>query len=106
MTQRCWTYIWGTQVHYRGGQFFQTTGWVFNNLTYVASPRSLWAGNPLARTGSWTDDQGRLWRTECNTPVSGGNGCRSYITTRVPVRVGNGYQVVRTERFNNIVRFS
>jgi hypothetical protein len=67
---------------------------VFNNLTYVAAPRAAWAGNHLAETNEWTAS-GRRWRTECDTAVTGYNGCRSYI-------MGSTGSWV----FNNMVRFS
>ena len=50
-TQRCRTEIKATVVPYSGGKFVQTTGWAFNNLTYAASPRMLWEGNPLGGNG-------------------------------------------------------
>lgn len=107
VTHRCWTWIWGTRVQHVGGdRFLASAGWVFNNLTYVASPKSLWVGNPLGSAGSWTDEEGRQWRTECNTAVTGGNGCRSWVTTKVAARTADGFGFVRTEVFNNIVRFS
>lgn len=68
--------------------------WTFNNLTYLPSPRSLWAGNPLATPG-YHVVKGRKWYTECDTPRTGGNGCRSYIDT-----TGRGNYV-----FNNVVQF-
>src|SRR5699024_5733724 len=105
-TIRCHTFIWGTQVHQSGGQFVQTNGWTFNNLTYVASPKAMWANNPLGNTGRWTDDAGRNWRTECNTPAVGGNGCRTYVDAKVVERTATGYRVVTKEVFNNMVRFS
>ncbi|AQP43520.1 polysaccharide deacetylase family protein [Tessaracoccus flavus] len=66
--------------------------WTFNNLTYLPSPKSLWVGNPLAEPGEHTIG-GRLWYTECETPATGRNGCRSYIWS--------GDRFV----FNNLVRF-
>ena len=66
--------------------------WVFNNLTYLPSPRAIWAGNPLATPGNHTV-AGRRWYTECDTPKTGRNGCRAYIW--------DGRQFV----FNNIVHF-
>ena len=110
-TFRCTTQIWSTQVAEVNGKFVSRTGWNFNNLTYVASPRSLWVGNPLAATGSWTAADGRKWRTECDTAVSGRNGCRSWVTSRViqSTRLSDGsyrHGWVTTEVFNNIVRFS
>ncbi|MDO5736475.1 MAG: hypothetical protein Q4P15_08370, partial [Propionibacteriaceae bacterium] len=43
-TTRCFTDIWGTQVSKVNGTWVQKNGWVFNNLTYLPSPRSLWKG--------------------------------------------------------------
>ncbi|MDO5734882.1 MAG: family 16 glycosylhydrolase [Propionibacteriaceae bacterium] len=110
-TFRCTTQIWSTQISEVNGTFVSTTGWHFNNLTYVASPRSLWAGNPLAVTGSWTATDGRRWRTECDTAVTGGNGCRSWVTSRIieSTRQADGtyrHAWVTKEVFNNMVRFS
>lgn len=73
--------------------------WVFNNLTYLPSSRAIWSANPLAGHGvygaktNWRSD-GREWRSECDTQVSGRNGCRAYIKS-------GGKWV-----FNNIVLFS
>ncbi|MDO5736343.1 MAG: discoidin domain-containing protein, partial [Propionibacteriaceae bacterium] len=111
-TTRCRTEIWSTQVHYTGGKFVSKTGWNFNNLTYLESKRSLWTGNPLGNAGSWTATNGRQWRTECDTPVTGGNGCRSYIWAPNTVeahRNSDGsyrYELADVWVFNNIVRFS
>lgn len=115
-TQRCRTDIWSTQVTQVGKKFVQKTGWYFNNLTYISSPRSLWTNNPLGGYGahgatvSWTASGGRHWRTECDTAVSGGNGCRSYVTSRIVEAYttsggATAYRWVTKEVFNNIVRF-
>lgn len=115
-TMRCRTNIWSTQVKQVRGKFVSRTGWNFNNLSYLSSPRSLWTKNPLASYGKygattrWTASDGRLWRTECDTAVSGRNGCRSYVTSRVieAYRTSNGataYRWVTKQVFNNIVRF-
>lgn len=63
---------------------------VFNNLTYQPAPRGLWTTNPLGHTGSWSATDGAKWRTECDTALTGRNGCRTF----------------RNGVFNNIVRFS
>ncbi|MDO5735275.1 MAG: S8 family serine peptidase [Propionibacteriaceae bacterium] len=109
-TTRCRTNIFATQVSEVNGKFVSKNTWVFNNLTYLPSPRELWKTNPLGYTGSWTSTEGRQWRTECDTPVSGGNGCRSYIRSRVieavPQGKGYTYRWTTKEVFNNIVRFS
>ena len=82
VTERCRTEIWATTVSQVGTRFVQSNGWVFNNLTYKPSPKSVWKGNPLSFTGTWTKD-GRQWRTECDTPATGRNGCRSYLIASV-----------------------
>lgn len=112
VTTRCRTEIWATQVTQVGGVFRQSNGWVFNNLTYLPSPRSLWHNtNPLGYTNEWTAADGRMWRTECDTAATGQNGCRSYLRARVIVavpRIGGGYSYQWDTRwvFNNMVRFS
>ncbi|GAA4895332.1 hypothetical protein GCM10025789_10990 [Tessaracoccus lubricantis] len=105
-TERCRTEIMATVVKYEDGKFVQTTDWAFNNLTYKASPRSLWAGNPLGYTGAWTATDGRKWRTECDTPATGRGGCRSYIEADVIASTPGGYEWQRQWIFNNMVRFS
>ncbi|GAB3815769.1 hypothetical protein GCM10028820_13900 [Tessaracoccus terricola] len=116
-TKRCTTQIWGTTVKDVGGRFVQSNEWLFNNLTYAASDRSLWRTNPLGANGiqngsvSWTADDGRKWRTECDTATTGRNGCRSYVEARVVDSYLNrngtrGYQWVTKWIFNNMVRFN
>lgn len=109
--ERCTTTIWAsTNAPVRGG-YATTTGWTFNNLTYKASPRAQWKNNPLGGYGKyngdarWTSD-GRQWRTECDTAVTGNGGCRSYVRASVIERTGNTFRVVDKEVFNNMVRFS
>ncbi|MDO5736698.1 MAG: S8 family serine peptidase [Propionibacteriaceae bacterium] len=110
-TVRCRTMIWATQVTQVNGAFQQHNGWVFNNLTYLPHmKRAEWGANPLAVTGSWTSGEGRKWRTECDTALTGGGGCRSFITSSVieaKPRAGGGYSYrwVTKEVFNNMVRF-
>lgn len=116
-TERCRTEIFATQVSENNGVFTQTNAWVFNNLTYAPSPRSLWEGNPIAGNGevggkvSWTAADGRKWRTECDTPTTGNGGCRSYIQASVieATRDSSGntrYQWSTKEILNNMVRFT
>ncbi len=111
-TVRCRTDIWATQVRNVNGSFVNQTGWYFNNLTYLPHMKRLqWTSNPLGYPGSWTSPDGRKWRTECDTPQTGGNGCRSFIWTKVNQAVtepGGGYRFDTTWSwvFNNIVRFS
>lgn len=111
VTQRCRTLIEATTVKDVGGRFVATKGWTFNNLTYLPSPEPVWKGNPLAKHGAWTTANGRQWKTECNTPETGRNGCRSYIKARVVANLAKPGQPVEygwTTRweFNNIVQFS
>ncbi|WP_040283291.1 hypothetical protein [Tessaracoccus massiliensis] len=112
-TERCRTEIWATQILYSGGKFSRVDGWAFNNLTYKASARSLWKGNPIGGNGtvgykgSWTAADGRKWRVECDSAATGGGGCRSYAVASVAEAApGGGYRVVSKELFNNIVLFS
>lgn len=109
-SQRCFTEIWGTTVKKQGSRFTKTEGWTFNNLTYLPQPnKQLWRDNPLARTTSWTAEDGRQWRTECGTPETGRDGCRSWVSARIIVATPNGrggYSYSWQQRwvFNNIVR--
>ncbi|NHB84823.1 hypothetical protein G7085_10055 [Tessaracoccus sp. HDW20] len=106
---RCRTEIWATQVKVERGRYVQKTGWVFNNLTYKASPRARWINNNLGRSGAW-ESEGRDWFTECDTPTTGNNGCRSYIwgTAIQAERTSSGTRYVTIEgwQFNNMVRFT
>ncbi|MEO7586811.1 MAG: CAP domain-containing protein [Arachnia sp.] len=108
-TKRCTTEIWATQVTHNNGRYVSTSGWVFNNLTYLPSPRSLWKTNNLGRNASWSAN-GRGWRTECDTAATGRNGCRSYIWTAVvistPSSAGYRYSLENQWVFNNTVKFS
>lgn len=110
-TMRCRTQIWATTVVRDAGRFVQRDGWVFNNLTYLPHMiRAQWAGNPLGEAGSWTDSAGRRWLTECDTPVTGRNGCRTWVSTDVvaAVTAGDGSVSYRQREqmvFNNLVRF-
>lgn len=88
---RCTTDIWGEKRTASGAKY---PGWVFNTLTYLPSSRSAWSSNPLGHTGKFTGSDGRKWKTECDTPATGRNGCRSYTLT-------GGKWVV-----NNLVQFS
>ncbi|MEO7586999.1 MAG: S8 family serine peptidase [Arachnia sp.] len=109
-TTRCRTSIYATTISQVNGTYVVSNGWVFNNLTYLPSPRSLWKNNPLGNTGSWTAADGREWRTECDTAATGRNGCRSFAKTKVieTVPQGAGYRYQWTSKWvlNNIVRFS
>lgn len=109
-TVRCRTDIWSTQVHLVRGSYVRITGWHFNNLTYLPlMTRAQWGTNPLANTGAWTQS-GRQWKTECDTAVTGRNGCRSwimttYVTTGTNADGSPRYSTTTGWVFNNIVRF-
>ncbi len=112
-TKRCRTEIWSTQALQRNGSFSMVEGWVFNNLTYVESPREMWADNPLGNHDNkgWTADDGRKWKTECDTATTGGNGCRSYVwgtAATGAAKTSGGYRFSTKQEwaFNNMVRFS
>ncbi len=115
-TKRCRTLIKAKTVKQVGGKFVTANEYVFNNMTYLPSSRSLWKPNPLGgygKTGAnetWTDN-GRQWRTVCDTAATGRNGCRTYITSRVIDNIAKPGQPVRygwvtKEIFNNMVQFS
>lgn len=110
-TTRCRTDIWATTVVRNGGGYALKKGWVFNNLTYLPyMKRAQWATNPLGHTGNWTAVDGRKWRTECGTAVTGRGGCRSYAVVtvvRARAKQGGGYTFVQSNEwiFNNIVMF-
>lgn len=114
---RCRANIWATTVDQVNGRFVVSNDYAFNNLTYLPSPRSQWKTNPLGGNGvvgnkiSWTGDDGRKWRTECDTAATGRGGCRSYATASVVetiTRPGQStqYRWVTKEIFNNMVQFS
>lgn len=105
-TTRCRTNIKATQVVLSGGRFVQKTGWVFNNLTYLPSKRSLWSRNPLGQPGRWQAADGRRWRTECDSLTTGRGGCRSYAQATVYARGTNGFVQKTAWVFNNMVRFT
>lgn len=105
-TERCRTDIWATTVQLVDGKYVQTNGWAFNNLTYLPAKRSLWGDNPLANPGDYVS-AGREWRTECGTPATGRDGCRSYIkATVVEPKAGGGFMQSDKFIFNNLVIFS
>lgn len=109
-TRRCRTEIWGTTVREVDGRFVSSNGWIFNNLTYVAAPRSLWAGNPLATPGYHTIG-GRRWYTECDTAKVGANVCKAWVWSRVIAATRNpdytwSYGWVSKWVYNNQIRFT
>lgn len=114
---RCRTDIWGDYTEYVDGAHQSKKGWNFNNLTYLPSAKSRWAGNNLARTTvEWTSG-GRKWRTECDTAETGRGGCRSYVWTKQAGATveyyangdgvsGHGFTSSEGWVINNIVMFS
>lgn len=102
---RCRTDILARTVVVSGGRYVERNAYVFNNLTYLASPRQNWAGNPLAVNGEWTADDGRRWRTECDTAQTGRDGCRSWAMATVVAKRGSGFVQETKMVFNNIVLF-
>lgn len=116
-TKRCTTEIWATQTTSVNGKWVSKNDWVFNNLTYAPSPRTLWKNNPLGGNGvvngtvKWKAVDGRQWRTECDTAVTGRNGCRSYINATIvesyKMSNGNtGFRYANKEIFNNMTTFN
>ncbi len=116
-TTRCTANIKATTVSQVGGRFVVTNDYVFNNMTYLPSSRSLWRNNPLGGYGkvranvSWTGSDGRQWRTECDTALTGRGGCRSFAQADVIETISrpgqtNQYRWVTKEIFNNMVQFS
>ena len=109
-TTRCRTEIIATEVKLVNGTYTHVKGWTFNNLTYLPSDRNLWKGNPLGNKGDYTI-AGRQWRTDCDSPATGGNGCRSYIlATKIKATPKGAGTYTYTQSnewvFNNIVMFS
>lgn len=102
---RCRTEILAHTVVRVGASYASRQSYVFNNLTYLASPRTHWTGNPLATTTAWTAADGRAWRTECDTAVTGSNGCRSWARAVVVEQRGSAFVTVEKMVFNNIVLF-
>lgn len=112
---RCWAEIKATQIRLVDGKLQEVNGWVFNNLTYRPSPRTQWKGNPLAADGviggakTWTSEDGRQWRVECDTETTGYGGCRAYVKStifRIKKQTPRTYEQVNDWVFNNVVLFT
>jgi len=103
---RCFTDIYATVIVRINNKWYKQNTWTFNNLTYLPSPESMWAGNRLASTNSWYAEDGRRWKNECNTAATGTGACRSYIWGALPTLVGGQVQQVYDWRFNGFVNFS
>lgn len=107
---RCRTDIWATQVFLERGQYVKKTGWTFNNLSYLASPRGSWKGNNLGQRNARWVSGGKTWKTECDTATTGKGGCRSYVWTKQvqAKKSGSSWTYVNAEGwvFNNLVLFA
>lgn len=107
---RCRAEIKATQIKRIGGKFVQRTDWVFNNLTYLPSPRAQWKGNPLATNTTWKAADGRQWKTSCGDSWTGPNGCRSFTMTTyyesyIDSKGNRQFRQTNGWVFNNIVQF-
>ncbi|MGO1385242.1 MAG: transglycosylase family protein [Arachnia sp.] len=103
---RCRTEIWATKKVAANGTYYNHNGWVFNNLTYLPSDRASWATNPLGKKVAWTANDGRKWKTDCDSTATGRNGCRSYAQAKVVVASGGKFVAKDQWVLNNIVEFS
>ena len=107
---RCRAEIWATTVRYVNGRYVQEKRWVFNNLSYLPSPRASWANNNLGRSNPGWTSGGRQWKTECDTATTGRGGCRSYVLSDVvrASRTSSGWVYSKKKEwvFNNLVLFS
>ena len=105
-TVRCRTLIYASTVFQKSGQWYTQNAWVFNNLTYLPSPRAAWEGNPLGNKGEWTAKDGRKWRTDCDTAATGRGACRSYAqASTASLQKGKVVQKSNVWTFNGIVKF-
>lgn len=102
---RCTTEIYGTKVFSDSGAWFKQNDWVFNNLTYLPSPRANWATNNLGQTKAWTAEDGRRWESECDTAATGRGACRQYIYATVASETPGGAKQESLRVFNSLVKF-
>ena len=102
---RCTTDIYATKVLLDKGRWYTSNDWVFNNLSYLPSPRAHWDGNKLGSTGSWTATDGRKWETQCDTPATGRGACRNYVMATVASLKNGRVEQNRTRVFNSMVVF-
>lgn len=107
--QRCRAEIFATQARLVNGRYQLVNEYVFNNLTYLPSPRESWKDNPLAKAGQFTGTDGRIWQTECDTAWTGKNGCRSFawVTVINQTKTATGWKFTPENKwvFNNVVQF-
>lgn len=103
---RCSTDIWATKVVAHGGNYYNHNGWVFNNLTYLPSNRAQWNGNKLSQTTSWYAEDGRRWKSECDTAATGKGGCRAYTYSTEMINKGGKFVKRNDWKFNNIIQFA
>ena len=82
---RCFSYIKANTVVRVGNSYQVRTAFVFNNITYSGSAAA-WAGNRLARTGSFVSG-GHSWRVTCTPDATvGARSCRAYVWVHVTGR--------------------
>lgn len=79
---RCLTELFGTQYLRIDGVWHMKEAWGNNNVTYLPATREQWGASPLATPGSWSDG-GRRWKTECATPATGKDACRTWVRSSV-----------------------
>lgn len=102
---RCTTDIYGTKVFSKDGSWYKQNDWVFNNLTYLPSPRANWANNNLGKSVAWTAADGRRWESECDTAATGRGACRQYVYSDVASEKGGVVTQQRMRVFNSLVKF-
>ncbi|GAB3819083.1 hypothetical protein GCM10028820_22510 [Tessaracoccus terricola] len=102
---RCTTEIYGTKVFSQDGRWYKQNDWVFNNLTYLPSPRANWATNNLGKSIAWTAEDGRRWESECDTAATGRGACRQYVYADVASESGGVVKQERLRVFNSLVKF-
>lgn len=103
---RCRTDIYATKVFLSKGRWYVNNDWVFNNLSYLPSPREHWKGNNLGVTKDWTATDGRRWSTECDTPATGRGACRNYVVATVASLKNGRVEQNQTKVFNSMVLFA
>ncbi len=60
----------------------------------------------MGENGTWIADDGRRWRTKCDTAATGRGACSSYVWATVHVATRSGFAQRSDWMFNNIVMFA
>ena len=77
--RRCITSLYVSWIQRSSTGYRTVAGWRTNNVTFMDQGNLAWAGNRLARPGSWTS-AGRRWLTTCGPSTSQGpRQCRANI---------------------------